>query len=223
MKVVITGASRGIGFEMVKQFLANGHQVMAISRNQEKLLELEELGANTLAFDLTTENFAPITDAVKSFGKIDILINNAGALVNKPLSQMTNEDINFVYSVNVFSVIKLTRDLLVNFNNDAHIVNISSVGGVQGSVKFSGLSTYSSSKGAISILTECLAEEFKESSLRFNALALGAVQTEMLKEAFPDYQANTTATEMANYIYRFATQDGKLFNGKILTVSSSTP
>lgn len=223
MKVVITGASRGIGFEMVKQFLANGHQVMAISRNQDKLLELEQLGANTLAFDLTFEDFAPVIDAVKSFGKIDILINNAGALVNKPLSQMSNDDINYVYSVNVFSVIKLTRDLLSHFNNDAHIVNISSVGGVQGSVKFSGLSTYSSSKGAISILTECLAEEFKESSLRFNALALGAVQTEMLQEAFPDYQANTTAAEMANYIYRFATQDGKLYNGKILTVSSSTP
>ena len=223
MKVVITGASRGIGFEMVKQFLANGHQVMAISRNQDKLLELEQLGANTLAFDLTFEDFAPVIDAVKSFGKIDILINNAGALVNKPLSQMSNDDINYVYSVNVFSVIKLTRDLLSHFNNDAHIVNISSVGGVQGSVKFSGLSTYSSSKGAISILTECLAEEFKESSLRFNALALGAVETEMLQEAFPDYQANTTAAEMANYIYRFATQDGKLYNGKILTVSSSTP
>ena len=223
MKVVITGASRGIGFEMVKQFLSNGHQVMAISRNQEKLLELEHLGANTLAFDLTAENFSPIIDAVKSFGKIDTLINNAGALVNKPLSQMTNEDINYVYSVNVFSVIKLTRDLLVHFNNEAHIVNISSAGGVQGSVKFSGLSTYSSSKGAITILTECLAEEFKESSLRFNALALGAVQTEMLQEAFPDYQANTTAAEMANYIYKFATQDGKLYNGKILTVSSSTP
>lgn len=223
MKVVITGTSRGIGFEMVKQFLANGHQVIAISRNQNKLLELEQLGAYTLAFDLTAENFSPITDAVKSFGKIDILINNAGALVNKPLSYLTNEDINYVYSVNVFSVIKLTRDLLVHFNNDAHIVNISSVGGVQGTVKFSGLSTYSSSKGAISILTECLAEEFKESPLRFNALALGAVQTEMLKEAFPDYQANTSAAEMANYIYRFATQDGKLYNGKILTVSSSTP
>ena len=223
MKVVITGASRGIGFEMVKQFLSNGHQVMAISRNQDKLLELEQLGANILAFDLTAEDFAPVIDAVKSFGKIDILINNAGALVNKPLSQMTNEDINYVYSVNVFSVIKLTRDLLAHFNDAAHIVNISSVGGVQGSVKFPGLSAYSSSKGAVSILTECLAEEFKESSLRFNALALGAVQTDMLQKAFPDYQANTSAAEMANYIYRFATQDGKLYNGKILTVSSSTP
>tara|TARA_B100001057_G_C22719997_1_gene899323 strand:+ start:261 stop:932 length:672 start_codon:yes stop_codon:yes gene_type:complete len=223
MKVVITGASRGIGFEMVKQFLTNGHQVMAISRNQDKLLELEQLGANTLAFDLISEDFNPVIDAVKSFGNIDILINNAGALVNKPLSQITNNDIKYVYSINVFSVIKLTRDLLSHFNNDAHIVNVGSVGGVQGSVKFSGLSTYSSSKGAISILTECLAEEFKESSLRFNTLALGAVQTEMLQEAFPDYQANTTAAEMANYIFRFATQDRKLYNGKIITVSSSTP
>ena len=223
MKVVITGASRGIGFELVKYFLVNGHQVIAISRNQDKLLELEKLGANILAFDLTSEDFTPLIDVVKSFGDIDILINNAGALVNKPLSQMTNEDIKYVYNVNVFSVIKLIRDLLIHFKNDAHIVNISSVGGVQGSVKFSGLSTYSSSKGAISVLTECLAEEFKDSSLRFNALALGAVQTEMLQEAFPDCKANTNAAEMANYIYRFATQDGKLFNGKILTVSSSTP
>ena len=113
--------------------------------------------------------------------------------------------------------------MLPYFNTDAHILNISSVGGVQGSVKFSGLSAYSSSKGAVSILTECLAEEFKESTFRFNALALGAVQTEMLQEAFPGYQANVGAADMANYIFRFATQDGKLYNGKILTVSSSTP
>ena len=223
MKVIITGASRGIGFEMVKQFLSNGFQVIAISRNEDKLLELEQLGAKIIPFDLTANDFSIITNVVKSFGKIDILINNAGALINKPLSKMTNEDIKYVYSVNVFSIIKLIRDLLVHFSNNAHVVNISSVGGVQGSVKFSGLSTYSSSKGAVNILTECLAEEFKNSSLRFNALALGSVQTEMLKEAFPDYQAGTTAAEMAQYIYRFATQDGKLYNGKILTVSSSTP
>ena len=108
---------------------------------------------------MTANDFSLITNVVKSFGKIDILINNAGALINKPLSKMTNEDIKYVYSVNVFSIIKLIRDLLVHFNN-AHVVNISSVGGVKGSVKFSGLSTYSSSKGAVNILTECLAEEF---------------------------------------------------------------
>lgn len=223
MKVIITGASRGIGFEMVKHFLSNGHEVLAISRNADKLKALESLGAKVLPFDLLEDDFNPIVDAVKSFGKIDILINNAGALVNKPLSQITNDDLKQVYGVNVFSIIKLTRDLLPHYNTDAHIINISSVGGVQGSVKFTGLSVYSSSKGAVSILTECLAEEFKDTTLRFNALALGAVQTEMLQEAFPDYRANTTSEAMANYVYRFATQDGKLFNGKILTVSSSTP
>jgi 3-oxoacyl-[acyl-carrier protein] reductase len=223
MKVIITGASRGIGFEMVKHFLSNGHEVLAISRNADKLKALESLGAKVLPFDLLEDDFNPIVDAVKSFGKIDILINNAGALVNKPLSQITNDDLKQVYGVNVFSIIKLTRDLLPHYNTDAHIINISSVGGVQGSVKFAGLSVYSSSKGAVSILTECLAEEFKDTTLRFNALALGAVQTEMLQEAFPDYRANTTSEAMANYVYRFATQDGKLFNGKILTVSSSTP
>ena len=223
MKVIITGASRGIGFEMVKHFLSNGHEVLAISRNADKLKALESLGAKVLPFDLLEDDFNPIVDAVKSFGKIDILINNAGALVNKPLSQITNDDLKQVYGVNVFSIIKLTRDLLPHYNTDAHIINISSVGGVQGSVKFAGLSIYSSSKGAVSILTECLAEEFKDTTLRFNALALGAVQTEMLQEAFPDYQANTTSEAMAKYVFSFATQDGKLFNGKILTVSSSTP
>lgn len=223
MKVIITGASRGIGFEMVKHFLSNGYEVLAISRNQEKLKELESLGSNIMSFDLLKDDFSPIIDAVKSFGEIDILINNAGALINKPFSELTNDDINYIYNVNVFSIIKLIRDLLLHFSSGAHIVNISSVGGVQGSVKFSGLSAYSSSKGAVSVLTECLAEEFKDASLRFNALALGAVQTEMLEEAFSGYKANVSAKEMAKYIFRFATQDGKLYNGKILTVSSSTP
>ena len=204
-----------------------GAKVIITGRSFDKIENVKQrLGVLGLAFDVSDVKkiVAKTKECVKLLGgRVDVLINNAGALVNKPLSQMSNDDINYVYSVNVFSVIKLIRDLLAHFNNDAHIVNISSVGGVQGSVKFSGLSTYSSSKGAISILTECLAEEFKESSLRFNALALGAVQTEMLQEAFPDYQAKTSAKEMAIYIYRFATQDGKLYNGKILVVSSSTP
>jgi NAD(P)-dependent dehydrogenase (short-subunit alcohol dehydrogenase family) len=97
------------------------------------------------------------------------------------------------------------------------------MGGVQGSLKFPGLSAYSSSKGAVITMTELWAEEFKETGPLFNVLALGAVQTEMLEEAFPGYQAPTTALEMATYIKDFSLTGNKLYNGKLLQVSSSTP
>ena len=97
------------------------------------------------------------------------------------------------------------------------------LGGVQGSVKFPGLSAYSSSKGAVITLTELLAEEYKETGPSFNVLALGAVQTEMLEEAFPGYRAPVTALGMATYIKDFALTGQKLYNGKLLQVSNSTP
>ena len=97
------------------------------------------------------------------------------------------------------------------------------MGGVQGSMKFPGLAAYSSSKAAIITLTELLAEEYKTTGPSFNVLALGAVQTEMLEEAFPGYKANTSAQEMANYIYDFSLNGNAYYNGKLLQVSNSTP
>jgi NAD(P)-dependent dehydrogenase (short-subunit alcohol dehydrogenase family) len=97
------------------------------------------------------------------------------------------------------------------------------MGGVQGSMKFAGLSAYSSSKGAVITLTELLAEEYKETGPSFNVLALGAVQTEMLEEAFPGYKASVSADQMANYIFDFSVNGNKLYNGKLMQVSSSTP
>ena len=223
MKILITGASRGIGFESAKLFAASGHQVLAVARNMDKLSELAKFGVIPFSFDLIAEDYTKLVEKVKSFGKIDVLINNAGALVNKPFSEISNSDLLYIYNVNVFAPFRLVRDLSPYFSSQSHTINISSVGGVQGSVKFSGLSAYSSSKGALTILTECLAEEFKETKHRFNALALGAVQTEMLSEAFPDYQAPLSAQEMAKYLVRFALEDGLYYNGKVLNVSSSTP
>mgnify|MGYP001413279445 CR=1 FL=1 len=223
MKIVITGSSKGIGFELVKLFLDSGHQILAISRNTDKLSELAKYGVTPLSFDLTNEDYTELIEKVKSFGKIDVLINNAGALVNKPFSEISNADLQYIYKVNVFAPFRLVRDLSPYFSSRSHTVNISSVGGLQGSIKFPGLSAYSSSKGALTILTECLAEEFKQTKHRFNALALGAVQTEMLEEAFPDYQALFSAQEMAKYIVRFALKDGLYYNGKVLNVSLSTP
>jgi NAD(P)-dependent dehydrogenase (short-subunit alcohol dehydrogenase family) len=158
-----------------------------------------------------------------TFGSVDVLINNAGSLVNKPFMEISSSEFEAVFQVNVFAVATLTRLILPLMNQKGHVVNISSMGGVQGSAKFPGLSAYSSSKGALVILTELLAEEFKESGPSFNALALGAVQTEMLEEAFPGYQAPLSAAQMAEYIIDFALKGHQFYNGKVLPISSSTP
>lgn len=223
MNVVITGASRGIGLELAKLFSEKGDTVLALARNIADLSNLNLPNVIPFQFDLLEDDYTPILKKIENWSGIDIVINNAGSIINKPFTEITNQELNDVYKVNVFSPFRLIRDLLPHMSPNAHTVNISSVGGVQGSVKFPGLSAYSSSKGALAILTECLAQEFSQTKLRFNALALGAVQTKMLEEAFPGFQAQIRPEQMANYIYRFAVLDKDLYNGKVLSVSFSTP
>ena len=223
--VIITGTSRGIGFELAQIFAKSGYQVLALSRNSEPLENLTIKNITTISIDLSKENeLKKITNFVTSNWKtVDILINNAGRLINKPFGKLTTSDFLESYQVNVFSVAELTRQLIPFFKKGSHVVNISSIGGVQGSMKFPGLAAYSSSKGALITLTELLAEEYKEQQIAFNVLALGAVQTEMLEEAFPGYKAPVSAIEMADYIFNFALTGNKFYNGKILQVSSTTP
>jgi NAD(P)-dependent dehydrogenase (short-subunit alcohol dehydrogenase family) len=223
--VIITGTSRGIGYELVKLFAKAGHKVLALSRNAQPINDLLLDNVTSFAFDLTKpEDFIWVEDFINTnWGKVDILINNAGKLNNKPFSETTTSDFERIYKTNVFGVAELIRYMVPYMKKDGHVVNISSMGGVQGSVKFSGLSAYSSSKGAVITLTELLAEEYKETGPAFNVLALGSVQTEMLEEAFPGYKAPLTAKEMANYIFDFALNWNKFYNGKLLQVSSSTP
>jgi NAD(P)-dependent dehydrogenase (short-subunit alcohol dehydrogenase family) len=154
---------------------------------------------------------------------VDRIVHNAGSLVNKPFEQLRLDDFERVYKVNVFGVALLTQVCLPYMQAGSHVVSVSSMGGIQGSMKFPGLAAYSSSKGAIITLSELLAEEYKERGIAFNVLALGAVQTEMLEEAFPGYQAPVTATQMADYIYDFTLKGNAFHNGKIIQVSSSTP
>ncbi len=222
--IVITGTSRGIGFEMVKLFSEAGHNVLALSRNSKPVSDLNLNNVTALEFDIAEENeMEKITAIFKEMKQIDIVINNAGFLVNKPFLEITSEEIKKCYDVNVFGVASLIKKVLPFMHKDGHIVNISSMGGIQGSVKFPGLSAYSSSKGALITLTEVLAEEYKETGPSFNVLALGAVQTEMLEEAFPGFKAPLSATEMAQYIMNFSLTGNKFYNGKILQVSSTTP
>ena len=226
-RILVTGASRGIGLELVKQLSGSGHQVLALSRNTTGLEKLasdcETL--NAVQTDITSNTgIDKVVEFVNEmWGAVDIVIHNAGALLHKPLKETTVDDFQRIYQVNVFAVAELTRRLDPFFIEGTHVVAISSMGGIQGSMKFAGLAAYSSSKGAVITLMELLAEEYKERGVSFNALALGAVQTEMLKEAFPDYEAPVTAGEMATYISEFALKGHQLFNGKVLQVSNSTP
>jgi len=223
--VVITGTSRGIGFELAQQFANQGHQVLALSRNTKPLEQINHSNITTISIDLSNE--IDIEKAVSfvttEWKKVDILINNAGKLINKPFEQLTTQDFKEVYRVNVFAVAELTRNLLPFMQKGSHVITVSSMGGIQGSMKFPGLAAYSSAKGAVITLSELLAEEYKEQQIAFNVLALGAVQTEMLEEAFPGYEAPLSAKEMANYIFDFALTGNKYYNGKVLQVSSSTP
>lgn len=223
--IIITGTSRGIGFELVHLFANQGHNVLALSRNANPVRNLQFNNISSFAFDLCQQDdYQKVVDFVKNeWKRVDILINNAGEIINKPFAETTFLDFEKVYRTNVFGVSELTRTVLPFINRDGHVVTISSMGGIQGSMKFAGLSAYSSSKGAVITLTELLAEEYKETGPQFNVLALGAVQTEMLEEAFPGYKAPTTAKEMATYILDFALTGNKYYNGKVLQVSSSTP
>ena len=221
--IIITGAGRGIGRATALLAASQGNQVYAISRNIDDLKGIENI--QPFSVDLTNP------DAIASFCKelattgvlIDVLINNAGKLENIPFKETAFDVFESVFKVNVFGLAELTRQLLPMVNPKGHVVNISSMGGVQGSSKFPGLAAYSSSKGAVITLTELLAEEFKETGPAFNALAFGAVQTEMLEEAFPGYEAPLSAAEMGSYLLNFALTAHQFYNGKVLPVSSGTP
>lgn len=224
-KVVITGCSRGIGYELAKLFAQEGNDVLALSRNPEPMRALGDERITALPFDLQkAENLAELKSLLSNrWESVDILINNAGSLVNKPFLETSVDEFMGIYQVNLFGVASLIQTIVPYMGKSGHVVNISSMGGIQGSAKFPGLSAYSSSKGALITLSELLAEEFKETGPSFNALALGAVQTEMLEEAFPGFKAPVTALEMARYIKRFALEGHLYFNGKVLQVSNSTP
>ncbi len=222
--IIVTGTSRGIGLELALLFANAGHNVLALSRKTAQVL-IEHPNITCLSIDLSKENdFLKVENFLAtSWKNVDAIVHNAGALLLKPFSETTITDFENIYKVNVFAVAALTRIALPFLKKGSHVVTISSMGGIQGSLKFAGLSAYSSSKGAVITLSELLSEEYKEHGISFNVLALGSVQTEMLAEAFPGYEAPLSAKEMADYICNFTLTGNKYFNGKVLQVSSSTP
>ncbi len=233
-KIVITGASSGIGFALSKLLVEQGHTVFAISRNESRLSSLasslSSASLHLLVGDISKQQSLQSihTSLAGHTDHIDALINNAGTLIHKPFSELTFQNWLDIYSTNVFGAAMLTSALLPllkrpDAKEKSHVVNIASMGGVQGSTKFAGLSAYSSSKGALCNFTECLAEELKNDGVAVNALAIGSVATEMFSAAFPGFKAATTPEKMAEFIAEFTLTGQNFFNGKILPVSNSTP
>jgi len=227
-QIIITGASKGIGFETALFLAEKGHHVTAISRTEEKLENLRSHAPEQiriLSLDITSENAGSVIaeSLSKHSVKADVLIHNAGLLINKSFSKQSNEEVERQFEVNVLAPFRITRDLLPHFNSGGHIVCISSMGGFQGSSKFPGLSAYSASKGALSILSECLAAELNEMEIACNTLCLGAVQTKMLEEAFPGFNAPVEPSQMGPYIGDFCLNGNRFYNGQILPVTLGNP
>lgn len=235
MNILITGASKGIGCELVKQFAQNtDNKIVAFARNKDELNKLKsfcetnyENNIYVYSIDFLDDSFAELLKEVLLNHQyhFDIIINNAGYLLNKSFSEYDVSHIRDTYQVNTFAPIQIIQEGTKYLNKEkiCHIINISSIGGFQGSIKFPGLSIYSSSKAALANLTECLAEEFRETNIKVNCLALGSVQTEMLNKAFPDYKAQLAPGQIANYIVDFSLNGQNYFNGKIIPVSVTTP
>lgn len=233
MNIILTGASSGIGFEAALEFtLNNDNKVVCIARSADKLRKLLEIAKSInpdctllpVEFDIVRDDYAALVPFLKErLGTIDILINNAGALVNKPFMETGAEDLYQMFESNVLGHFNMIQNIVPLMGSGGHIVNIGSMGGFQGSVKFPGLSAYSSSKAALHTLTECLAYELAESGIKVNCLALGSAQTEMLEQAFPGYESPVMAFEMGKYVADFARTGHKFFNGKTLPVAVTTP
>ncbi len=234
MNIVITGASSGVGFEAVIELVSAGkHKVIALARSQDKLTRLAEICAGLnpdavlypIAFDIIHDDYDGLQQFITSHldGNIDILINNAGVLINKPFTELLESDFVEMLQSNFIGHVRIIQSLQKFMPNGAHIVNIGSMGGYQGSNKFPGLAAYSASKAALHTLTECLAQEFTEKGIKVNCLALGSAQTEMLERAFPGYESPVMAFEMGKYIADFALTGHKFYNGKILPVAATTP
>lgn len=233
MNIVLTGASSGIGFEAALEFtLQTENKVVCIARSADKLRKLLEIarGINPdctllpVEFDIVKDDYAALNPFLQQrLGTIDILINNAGTLVNKSFEDTTADDLNEMFQSNVTGHFNMIKNLAPMMQSGSHIVNIGSMGGFQGSAKFPGLAAYSSSKAALHALTECLAYELADRGIKINCLALGSAQTEMLEQAFPGYQSPVMAFEMGKYVADFARTGHKFFNGKIIPVAVTTP
>lgn len=225
--VLVTGAAKGVGAATVQALMDFPDvRVIAVSRSAGP----SGSGAygervEHLRLDLLDADACARIDAHVGERRLHALVHNAGVMHAARMGEHRRSALERVFATNVMVPLELSQALVHRLAGDppGHIVHIGSMGGFQDSVKFPGLVAYSSSKAALACMAQCLAEEFKDRGIRSNCLALGSVDTDMLREAFPGYRAATSAKDMGAYVAEFALNGHKLFNGKVLPVAMSTP
>lgn len=228
--VLVTGAGSGIGLEVVRALLREPSvDVIAVARRAEDRLAAERRAHDNRLALVDADLEAPdavqvIRDAVGAHRLLG-LVHNAAVLQRTAFGAYTEAAVGRLLRLNLTVPLLLSQALADRLSGDppGHIVHIGSMGGFQDSAKFPGLAAYSSSKAALACMAQCLAEELKDRGVRSNCLALGAVDTGMLRAAFPGYQAPVSASTMGAFIADFVLHGHKLLNGKVLPISLSTP
>jgi 3-oxoacyl-[acyl-carrier protein] reductase len=229
MNIIVNGGTKGIGREIVNYLALDKTNHILVTGRDEKALKIlsdNHQNVRSFPFDLTafethSKSFVELVST--EYERVEVLINIAGLLITGDFVDTTYDEGWLMMETNFFGPASLIRILRPFMPAGSHIVNISSMGGFQGSVKYRGLSYYSASKAALSCLTECLAVEFAGFGINVNCLALGAVQTDMFSDAFPGFKAPVDPRQMAEFICDFALKGNKFFNGKILPVAVGNP
>lgn len=226
--IIVTGASRGIGYETARYLSSENHTVIATARSEDKLKKLAKNSSKgtiiTVSADLTVpEDIKKLQDTTKEFSNIDGIINNAGALHKGSFMETDIAVFKKLMDVNVYGIVRLVQAMKPKLNNGSHILNISSMSGYLGSLKFGGLTAYGTAKAAVTGLSEVLSAEFSAEGIAVNCLCIGAVQTEMFEEAFPEFEAPVSPNEMGKYIGDFMLTGHQFYNGKVLPVALNDP
>ncbi|XP_023164154.2 L-xylulose reductase [Drosophila hydei] len=182
--ILVTGAGAGIGNALVKQLAAAGATVIAVARNQEQLNALVASDAEhikPLLVDLS--DWSAVRVSLGAVPELDGLVNNAGVAIIKPFAQLSEQDFDTQFNVNIKAVFNVTQALLPKLRNGSSIVNVSSLAA---SRSFAGHTAYSATKAALDSLTKSLALELAERKIRVNSVNPTVVLTRMSIENWSD-------------------------------------
>ncbi|KAJ8923050.1 hypothetical protein NQ315_001599 [Exocentrus adspersus] len=185
-RALVTGASQGIGREIVKQLVKCKAQVVAVARNNDLLVSLKQEVPSIEIITLDLSDWAKTEEALQNIGPIDLLVNNAGLAILGPLTEVKEEDVDRLFGINVKSLINATKIVVNNLlarNVPGSIVNVSSQASLVG---LNNHTVYCASKGAVDAFTRAAALEYGPKGIRVNAVNPTVIMTDMGRLGWSD-------------------------------------